>query len=133
MIVADHIDEVTADEAAAASAIVAAFNKERRGSMGNDQREESTPRRESTRLDLYTESEVAELALRFAVGDVVVCNLGSGKGKAEGVVVRTFYREREWTRGYYAAVRAPHKAPRLHTPALTRQNSCSSARSTKCS
>ena len=53
---------------------------------------------------LYSEAEVASTALRFSVGDEVLCNIGDGES-AHGVVVRRFYREDEWPRGYYAAVR----------------------------
>ena len=58
-----------------------------------------------TASELYSEHHVAKLALRFNVGDAVRCSIG--KGRAEGVVVKRFYREEDWPRGRYAAVRAP--------------------------
>ena len=68
-----------------------------------------------SRPELYGEFEVANLTLRFSVGDVVQCTVD--KGRAEGVVVQRFYREEEWARGCYAAVRAAFEAASLQAPA----------------
>lgn len=57
--------------------------------------------------DLYDEYQAANLILRFSVGDEVICSV-PGKRSAEGVIIQRFYRESEWPRGYYAAVRRPH-------------------------
>ena len=58
--------------------------------------------------ELYSESEVARIKLRFAVGDTVSCTID--KGRADGIVVQRFYREDEWPRGHYAAVRTASEA-----------------------
>jgi hypothetical protein len=62
--------------------------------------------------ELYFETDVPGLNLRFSVGDEVLCNMGHGR-TAAGEVVKRFYREREWTRGYYAAVRDHRFEPRI--------------------
>ena len=58
--------------------------------------------------ELYYEDQIATMELRFAVGERVECSVD--KGNAEGVVVKRFYREEEWPKGYYAAyqVRLDH-------------------------
>ena len=53
---------------------------------------------------LYNEYQAARLNLRFSVGQTVYCAVDGGR--AEGLVVKRFYREEEWPKGYYAAVRA---------------------------
>ena len=80
---------------------------------------------------LYTEVEVAKIMLRFAVGDSVLCNIDSSKGKAEGVVIKRFYREDEWPQGYYAAVRRS-KPPTPFARTATTNMHRFSARSIKC-
>ena len=55
--------------------------------------------------NLYSEAQIARLTLRYHVGDVVKCTMD--EGKAEGTILQRFYREKDWPRGYYAAVRRP--------------------------
>ena len=93
---------------------------------------EGSPRTKAP--DLYSEFEVQTITLRFAVGDEVRCTM-PGNGAAEGVVVQRFYREDEWPRGLYAAVRnriRRRKRRPSHSLSLTFLCSVNVARSTKC-
>ena len=60
--------------------------------------------RDKGRPDLLSDSELATLDLRFAVGDKVRCCVATDDFE-EGVVVRRCYREDDWPSGHYAAVR----------------------------
>ena len=69
-----------------------------------------TQKKTRRRTDLLSDSEIATLDLRFAVGDMVMCCITSGSKDEdswqEGVVVERCYREEEFPSGHYAAVRA---------------------------
>ena len=69
-------------------------------------------------VELYSEDDVVRHVLRFSVGDVVECTVGDGE-KAQGEVVQRFYREDEWPKGHYAAVRATLEAAASSTHALS--------------
>ena len=62
--------------------------------------------RSSGATELISEAQVAHVTLRFSVGDAVNCRMNDGW--AEGEVIKRFYREDDWPRGYYAAVRCTH-------------------------
>ena len=88
--------------------------------------------------ELYDEDQAANLILRFSVGDEVACTI-PGNGLAEGVVLKRFYRESEWPRGYYAAVRSglevascPDHAAHSHTAAFAMLRSQYQVRLNEC-
>ena len=68
-------------------------------------RDDTLPAEKSGRRpELLHHSEIATLAFRFAVGEIVRCSIAGGF--QEGEVLQRCYREEEWPDGYYAAVRA---------------------------
>ena len=76
--------------------------------------------------ELYSEAQIAVRSLRFSVGDVVECCMTVGT--AEGVVVARCYREDQWPRGRYAAVRSRFKAPASASAPLDLVCSCHCSR-----
>ena len=86
---------------------------------------------ESRAPDLYCETQLATLTLRFNVGDIVQCSVDNGSA-AEGVIVQRFYREEEWPRGYYAAVRAAIASAKSHSPLDLLSHAAAFLCSTKC-
>eukprot|EP00964_Phaeocystis_antarctica_P018114 scaffold10045_cov64-Phaeocystis_antarctica.AAC.4 len=87
--------------------------------------------REKGRPDLLSDSELATLDLRFAVGDKVRCCVATDDFE-EGVVVRRCYREDDWPSGHYAAVRTCTTSIDLSVPNLAHALLLRVARSTKC-
>ena len=72
------------------------------GEASDDGDDVTSPKRKAP--ELYSEAEVATMNLRFFVGEEVRCSMGNGR-VAAGEIVQHFYREEEWPRGFYAAVR----------------------------
>ena len=69
---------------------------------GNEPVVSGRARRRKRAPELYHEAEIACVNLRFSVGDVVRCSVENSI--EEGVVIKRFYREKEWPREYFAAV-----------------------------